>query len=39
MEIRVRKWHSVSDEGYPEDGDICFIVTKTGMATPLMAGS
>lgn len=30
MEIRVRNWHRVSDEGYPEDGDICFIATKTG---------
>lgn len=34
MEIRVRKWHSVSDEGYPEDGDICFIVTKTDGDAP-----
>lgn len=34
MEIRVRKWHSVSDEGYPEDGDVCFIATKTDGDAP-----
>ncbi len=33
MEIRVDKWHKVSEEGYPKDGDICFIATGSGDET------